>query len=377
MICGRWHVLGTCQNPGFAGGGSLAGGEAQTYHARMGRNRRWWRARGAALAVLALALAGCVQNAPLDSLDPKGPFAERINGLFWPVFWVAVVIFVLVEGAILVAAVVFRDRPGRAEPKQTHGSPRLEVVWTVIPALILAGIAVPTVSAVFDLTKCGSGAMSIEVIAHQWWFEYRYPEEGGVVTANVLVIPAGQEVCLSMTSEDVLHNFWVPNLNGKRYLIPGQTTTLRLQADEPGEFWGHCAEFCGLSHSLMRARVEAVPTAEFDAWIDAQRQPAPVPAEGTAAAVGLAVFEARACTQCHFISGTNDVANPFGPNLTHFASRHVFAGATLPEQDEDRRDALKRWIANPPEVKPGSFMPDLGLTEQEIEDVIAYLETLQ
>lgn len=330
----------------------------------------------AALGCLALALTACIENAPLDSLDAKGPFAERINGLFWPVFWVATIIFVLVEGAILVAAIVFRDRPGRAEPRQLHGSSRLEVLWTAIPTLILAGIAFPTVSAVFDLTKCGGDAMPVEIIGHQWWFEYRYPQ-ADVVTANVLVIPAGKEICASMTSEDVLHNFWVPNLNGKRYLVPGQTTTLRLQAYEPGEYWGHCAEFCGLSHSLMRARVQAVPAAEFEAWIEAQQQPAPVPAEGTAAAVGLAVFQARACTQCHSIAGTNDVENPFGPNLTHFASRHVFAGATLPEQGEEWSDALKRWIANPPEVKPGSYMPDLGLTEQEIEDVIAYLETLQ
>ena len=173
-------------------------------------------------------------------------------------FWIATAVFVLVQGAILVAVFLFRDREGAKEAKQLHGSPKLEVLWTVIPALILAGIAVPTTAAVFELTECDADAIEIDVIGHQWWFEYRYPD-AGVATANVMVIPAGQEVCANLTSDDVIHNFWIPALNGKRYAIPGQTTELRLQADAPGEFWGHCAEFCGLSHSLMRARVQALP----------------------------------------------------------------------------------------------------------------------
>ena len=138
----------------------------------------------------------------------------------------------LVQGAILLAVFLFRDRPGAKEPRQVHGNTKLEVLWTAIPALILAGIAIPTVRSVFDLTDCGAGAMPVEVIGHQWWFEYRYPESG-VTTANVLVIPAGEEVCLTMTSNDVLHNFWIPKLNGKRYLVPGEETLLRMQADLP------------------------------------------------------------------------------------------------------------------------------------------------
>lgn len=320
-------------------------------------------------------------DAPLSTFNPSGPFAEQIDGLFWLVFWIAAGIFVLVEGAILVIIFLFRDKEGAKEAKQLHGSPKLEVLWTVIPALILAGIAIPTTATVFDLTECGSDAIEIEVIGHQWWFEFHYPE-ADVTTASVMVIPAGQEVCAQMTSDDVLHNFWIPALNGKRYLIPGQTTELRLQADEPGEYWGHCAEFCGLSHSLMRTRVLAVSPGEYETWLESQATPVTLPAEGTPEYDGYQVFLAKACTQCHTVrfddeSASNIVADDAfnGPELTHFASRSTFAGAILPEEGESREEALRRWLADPPSVKPGSFMPNLALTEQEIDSLVAWLES--
>jgi cytochrome c oxidase subunit 2 len=333
--------------------------------------------RLATLAALTVTLGACsvigIPDSPLNSLDPKGPFAQRIDDLFWPVFWTAVGVFVLVEGAVLVTAILFRDRPGRREPRQIHGNTRLEILWTVIPVVILASIAVPTVRGVFDLTSCGEDAYPVEIIGHQWWFEYRYPETG-VDTATVLVIPAGREVCATMTSEDVIHNYWVPALNGKRYLIPGQETHLRLQADEPGTYAGQCAEFCGLSHSLMRAQVRALPPAEFDAWLARQAEPAAQPAEGTPAADGLAVFLNR-CTQCHTAEPFNTVAAGVfrGPNLTHFMDRGLIAGG----YKEYSRENLAAWLANPPREKPGSFMPNLGLTQQEIDALIAFLETLR
>jgi cytochrome c oxidase subunit 2 len=184
-----------------------------------------------------------------------------------------------------------------------------------------------------------------------------------------------------MTSDDVVHNFWVPALNGKRYLIPGQTTELRLQADEPGEYWGHCAEFCGLSHSLMRARVHAVSQAEFDQWLVDQQGPATLPAEGDPGFDGYQVYLNKRCVQCHTVRFDQEEASVIipreafgGPELTHFASRNVFAGAVLPEEGESHEEALKRWLANPPEVKPGSYMPNLALTEQEIDALIVWLE---
>jgi cytochrome c oxidase subunit 2 len=343
--------------------------------------KRWTRLL--LLAGMSLFLASCSLfeevDQPLTTFDPKGPFSEQINGLFWPVFWIAVAVFVLVEGAILLIVFLFRDRGGETEAKQIHGSPKLEVIWTVIPAIILAVISVPTVSAIFDLTECSSDAMEVEVIGHQWWFEFVYPDEG-IQTANVMVIPAGKEVCAQMTSDDVIHNFWIPALTGKRYLIPGQTTSLRLQADQPGEFWGHCAEFCGLSHSLMRARVQALSEADYATWVEGQLQPATVPAEGTPEGDGWEIFLSKGCTQCHtVVMDDPEVSNVIpegefeGPNLTHFASRNVFAGAVLPEESETYDEALKRWLADPTQVKPGSYMRNFLLTEQEINSLIAWL----
>jgi cytochrome c oxidase subunit 2 len=335
----------------------------------------------------AVLLSACsiieLDDNPLTTFEPGGPFAREIDDLFWLVFWIATAVFALVMGALVFILFVFKDRKkeGQKEPKQLHGSPKLEIAWTIIPALILAVIAVPTVASIFDLTECSPEAIDVEVIGHQWWFEYYYPD-ADVYTANVMVVPAGDEVCARLTSDDVVHNFWIPALNGKRYLIPGQTTELRLQADEPGEYWGHCAEFCGLSHSLMRARVHAVSDAEFDQWIEAQQQPAALPLEGDPGYEGYQLYLDKRCVQCHtarFDEAEASVLLPReafnGPELTHFASRNVFAGATLPEEGETYENALKRWLADPPAVKPGSFMPDLALTEQEIDALIVWLES--
>jgi len=321
-----------------------------------------------------LLLSSCIQDAPLDSLEPAGPVAREIDGLWWLVFWIAAAIFVLVQGAILVVAIVFRDRKSRKEPKQIHGNNKLEILWTAIPALILAGIAVPTVQTIFELTERPDNALAIEVIGHQWWFEYVYPEYG-ITTANIMVIPAGVPVELRMTSEDVLHNFWVPQLAGKRYLVPGQETYLNLEADQPGEYWGQCAEFCGLSHALMRARVVAVDDVGFDQWVAGQQQDAVEPAAASPAAQGRETFLNAGCTRCHVIQGVwEDVTRqPPAPDLTHLASRDLFAGASF-DLDEAH---LRKWLANPPAMKDGSFMPNLSLSDDEITALVAYLETLE
>ena len=342
--------------------------------------------RLAALAGAAFTLAGCalieIDDAPMTTFEPAGPNARRLDDLFWMVFWIATAVFVLVMTAILVIVFLFRDRGegDTRQPKQLHGNAKLEVVWTVIPALILAAIAVPTVSSVFDLTGCEDDSMRVEVIGHQWWFEFHYPDYD-IDTANELVMPVDEEICLEMTSEDVVHNFWVPAIHGKRYLVPGQTTLLRFEAERVGEFQGHCAEFCGLSHSLMRTKVNVVSRADFDAWAAAQQEPFALPAEGTPEREGFEIYRTR-CVQCHSITVDDpDLTvsiprqNFNGPDLTHFASRGQFAGAILPESGETHSDALRRWLADPPSVKPGSFMPNLGLTAAEIENLVAFLES--
>ena len=340
-------------------------------------------ARIALWGVGAFTLAGCALieiDGSLTTFEPAGPNARRLDDLFWLVFWIATAVFALVMMGLLFIVFVFRDRgkEGAKEPKQLHGNAKLEVLWTVIPALILAAIAVPTVSSVFELTGCDDDSMRIEVIGHQWWFEYHYPDYG-FDTANVLVMPVDEEVCLEMTSEDVLHNFWVPAIHGKRYLVPGQITLLRFEADRVGTFQGHCAEFCGLSHSLMRAQVEVVSRTDFEQWAAAQQLPASIPEEGTPAFAGFEIYRNR-CIQCHAMRFDQDDLSISiertafnGPDLTHFASRGVFAGAVLPEGGEARDDALRRWLADPPNIKPGSFMPDLMLSEQEIDSLMAFL----
>ncbi|MDH3498506.1 MAG: cytochrome c oxidase subunit II [Acidimicrobiia bacterium] len=349
----------------------------------LGRVRSSLRRLSPLVVLVILAACGTTEQ-PLNSLDPLGPIAERIDGLFWLVFWIATAIFFVVQGGLLFSVIFFRDRKGRTEePKQTHGNVKLEILWTAIPTLILAGIAVPTFQAVFELADCPSDALTVEVIGHQWWFEYRYPDFD-VTSANVMVIPTGTEVCAEMTSDDVLHNFWVPKLNGKRYLVPGQQTELRLRADEPGEFWGHCAEFCGLSHAKMRARVEALVPSDFDAWVVNQQTPQEVLADDSLAAQGQQVFLNGACTGCHNLNGVNDInvdeLGVYGPDLTHFATRNVFAGASLPAglnpTDADWEAELRLWLSDPPTVKPGSFMGDQNLTAEDIDAVIAYLRTL-
>jgi len=322
---------------------------------------------------------------PQNSLNPAGPQARQIDDLFWMVFWIAVAVFVLVMLAMLVAIVRYRHREGRDRPvKQVHGNTRLEIVWTIIPALILAFIAVPTIAAIFDLRsppEPGDNALEIEVIGHQWWWEFRYPEYG-FSTANEMHIPAGRPVFLSMTSVDVIHSFWVPQLNGKRDVVPGRISNLTIQADAPGVYLGQCAEFCGLAHADMRHRVFAHDEADFEAWALAQAQPALIPTEGPAAG-GWDTFQ-LVCAACHAVDGTEATAQ-FAPNLTHFASRTSFGGATFDNTEEH----LRQWLRNPSAMKPmdpdrndlasGRIlgMPDFGLTEEQIDGLIALLDSLK
>ncbi len=323
-------------------------------------------------ALFALLLAACGQVTPMDSFAPAGPEAHRILNLTTPVFIIAGVIFLLVEAAIVFAVWKFRDRGDGAEPKQIHGNTRLELIWTIIPALILVGVAIPTVKAVMDLTSRPGGGLEVKVTGHQWWFEFQYPDRN-ITTANVLVIPVGTPVDLEMTSADVVHSFWVPRLAGKRDVIPGQTTYLKLQSDEIGEYWGQCAEFCGLGHANMRIRVQVVSQQDFGAWLADQQQPAVEPGDGTPAAAGKDLFLNKGCTSCHVINGVSDSAQVAAPNLTHIASRDVIAGASLNFTEDD----LKAWLANPPAMKPGSYMPNLHLSSDDITSLIAYLETLK
>ncbi len=321
--------------------------------------------------VLAFALAACSNEGPYNSFRPAGPVADKQNDLFWLVFWIATVVFVLVQAALVYVIVKYRRRSPDDTPKQIHGNARLEVIWTILPALLLAGIAVPTVGTIFDLAEAPAGAMRVEVIGHQWWWEVRYPDQG-IVTANEVHIPTGEQVVMELSSNDVIHSFWVPRLAGKQDLVPGRTNTLNFAADHPGTYRGQCAEFCGLSHAQMRFRVVAHDPADFETWLEEQRAEAAAPAEGSEAAGSLPT-----CLACHQIQGVDPPTDAppqiAAPDLTHFGSRQTIAAGILPNTDE----ALARWLRDPPAVKPGSRMPDYNLTEPQIEALVEYLRGLR
>jgi cytochrome c oxidase subunit 2 len=360
------------------------------------------------MVALAMVLAACSSTSlPQNSLDPQGPYARKIDNLFDPVFWIAVGVFVLVEGLLVFSLFRFRHRPGRAIPAQTHGNTRLEITWTILPALLLAGISVPTVATVLELNRHPEGqVLNVNVSGHQWWWEFDYPQQK-IRTANVMHIPVGEAVYVSLcgvgASESgvpyggtcgdnpppnigaaVIHSFWVPKLNGKQDVVPGRTNHLTLYADHPGTYPGQCYEFCGFSHANMKFKVIAQTPADFQAWVAAQQAPAAKPPPGSLASKGEALFtgangEGGQCIACHTINGLQNpttggaLTATGGPNLTHFASHDCFAGCFLANTPAN----VARWLADPPGVKPGSFMPDYNLTPDEIQALTAYLESLK
>jgi len=338
---------------------------------------------GLLVVALAAFLAACAQDAPQDVLEPAGPAAEKADDLWNLVFPVAAVIFFVVEGLLLFAIIRFRHRPGR-EAKQFHGNTRLEVVLTAVPALILAGIAVPTVATIMDLSEEPEGALSVKVVARQFWWEYTYEEEG-VTTANELHIPVGVPVRIKLEggitdqvdgTAEVIHSFWVPRLGGTQDITPGRTNLITLEADEPGTYWGQCKEFCGLGHAYMRLRVIAEEPEEFEGWLAdlkaAAAEPSGDASEGAELFANGADNIDQACSSCHSVDATQP-APASGPNLDGFAGRDTFAGAILERNDEN----LSRWLADPAAVKPGAKMPDLGLTQEQIDALVTYLQSLE
>ena len=341
------------------------------------------RAAAAGLASLALVTAGCAEDTPQNALDPEGPFARSVHELIQPVFLIAAIVFVFVEGLIVYAVFRFRRRGEDERPEQIHGSTKFELAWTVVPALILVVVGVLTVSKIFYLDRQFEDAMQVEVIGHQWWWEYNYKDAQGetvVAAANELHIPVGRKVQLNLTSADVIHNYWPPKLAGKVYAIPGRRNHMTIQADRADFYYGECAEYCGLSHANMRLRVIAEEPAAFERWMVANSASRPgtsfpiVSSEDAATASeeakGHTLFLQKGCSGCHAVNGV--AAGVVGPNLTYFNSRATFAGSIFGNDN----DNLRAWLRDPPAEKPGSLMPDLGLTEAEITSLIAYLRTL-
>jgi len=321
----------------------------------------------------ALAVTGCAGPFPQSTLSPHSDFGRAIDGVFTGIFWWAAGVFVVVEALLIVALIRFRHREGRPAPKPTHGHTVLEVAWTLAPAVILVFVAVPTVRTIFATAgEAAPDALKVEVIGHQWWWEYKYPDLG-IVTANEMHLPVGTPVEVSITSADVIHSFWAPALGGKRDAIPGHVNRIAFRAEAAGDYAGQCAEFCGASHANMRLRVLVEPDAAFQGWVETERAGPAVPAKGSLAERGKAVFSRNACLGCHTIQGVSP--GIIGPNLTHVGSRTTLAGGMFPNDSAH----LASWIADAPSLKPGSLMTRMKppLTDADIAAVIAYLQSLK
>jgi cytochrome c oxidase subunit 2 len=384
-------------------------------------------------------LAACSKDVPNTTLTPHTDLGRDIDALFDILLWGGMIVFALVAIGLLYVVVRYRHRPGDPEPKQIHGSTVLELTWTLIPALVLAFIAVPTVRTIFATQQpAPADALQVEVIGHQWWWEFRYPQSN-VVTANELYLPTNRTVRFTLRTADVIHSFWIPQLGSKRDLVTNRTNHIVLTTDStPTMAWnGFCAEYCGSSHANMRFRVFTVPPDAFEEWLAHQAAgpvfgaaaaaapvdttavtqtpvaPAPVlpqafdlvaeyaqlphirpstplpnmPFTATAgdAARGAELFRASPCIACHVIQGVSP--GIVGPNLTHVGSRTTIGAGLYPNDFQH----LTRWIKNAMALKAmnypqGQGMPPMGsgmpnamaqYDDQQIADLAAYLLSLK
>jgi cytochrome c oxidase subunit 2 len=303
------------------------------------------------------------------------PPAEAIASLGWIVAVIALVILVGVEAAIVYAAWRFRASRAPGPVPQIHGNTRLEVLWTAVPILVLAVVFALMLGTMSEIGASapagGSSVVRIAATGHQWWWEFRYPRDGGdVVNANELHIPIGAAIDLELRSNDVIHSFWVPELGGKVDMIPGRVNVLRLYAARAGVYSGQCAEYCGVEHAWMRITVIADSADGYRRWLDEQAAPRAAPSG--LAAEGERVFLLAVCASCHMIRGTSAAALA-GPDLTHVASRNTLGAGVLRNGDA----TMRAWIADPQSIKPAALMPQVPLSRAELDALAAYLRSLK
>jgi cytochrome c oxidase subunit 2 len=293
-------------------------------------------------------------------LQPSSPQALAIHGLSVGMLWLSVAIFSLITLLIFFALWRSRRLPEDHLPERIHGKTKLEVLWVVIPLLIVLTLFFFTVRTMHAIDPgADPGEPDIVITGHQWWWEIEYPKRG-IRTANEIHIPVGKKLLLRLEAADVIHSFWVPALNYKMDLIPGHSNYLYLQADKPGVYPGVCAEFCGLQHAGMRITVVAEPETEFLAWQEKLSQPTAAALEGPAAE-GFRLYTERTCITCHSTAA--------GPDLKQIALRRTLGSGVM----ENNRENLIQWLMDPHRFKPGSLMPNLGLTYAEAAALTDYL----
>jgi cytochrome c oxidase subunit 2 len=311
--------------------------------------------------------------------SPVATPGHLIVGVSWLVFGVTAAIFIVVAGLLTFVVVRYRHRKNdpnaQEEPQQIYGSTQIELSWTVIPILIVVMLFLATARIIFAIQDAPkpANALEVDVIGHQFWWEYRYPKLG-IVTANELHIPVSDPkhptpTYLTLTSADTDHSFWVPRLGGKTDALPNRINTMWADPQQPGVYIGQCNQYCGTEHALMLLRVYADTPEQFAAWVAHQRQPA---ASDAGAAQGRQVFEHNACMSCHSVGGTVATGR-FGPDLTHFASRTTFASGSVPLTPAN----VRAFVDNPGYFKPGVLMPPMHLNQHDLDAVTGYLMTLK
>jgi cytochrome c oxidase subunit II len=286
-------------------------------------------------------------------------------------------IFLVVGGLLVYTIIRFRRRHGdeRREPPQVYGSNQIELAWTVVPILIVFVLILATARTIYDVQGAilPDDALNVTVIGHQWWWEISYPKLG-VMTANELHVPVSESdrrrpTRLRLESADVAHSFWVPQLAGKTDLIPNRRNSMWIEPIQPGTYVGNCAEYCGLQHARMLLRVIVHPPADFEKWVAAQQSP---PVEDAQARAGREVFFGTSCVNCHAIK-TTTANGKFGPDLTHLMSRQTLGAGVV----ANTRENLRAWVRDPQHIKPGALMPNMQLTDDELNQVVAYLLSLK
>ena len=306
-----------------------------------------------------------------NALDPQSPQAREIYELAIHSTIIFALIFGIVAGAITYAILRFRARPGEPDPKQIAGNKKVEIAWTIIPFLIVIFLLVMTLSAMNRVDPPPPPSPDLVVTGHQFWWQVDYPGSG-VITANEIHIPVGRPLSVQLESKDVLHEFWVPKLTRKMTNVPGQPNHIWLQADNPGTYIGTCSEFCGTQHAWMRILIVADEPAQFEKWQRAQLQPGQT-ATSEAATRGLALFQTSTCINCHAIRGLAGADLRVAPDLTHVGSRRQLAAGVI----ENTPANMRLWLKSPQHIKPGALMPDFTFTDEQLDQLSAYLSSLQ
>jgi cytochrome c oxidase subunit II len=344
---------------------------------------KWLRAEQivqlAIISALALSYQAFAQEAhhTTSVFSPSSTPATEIHHLSMFVLEITGAIFLVVASLLTFVIIRFRARSGddQSEPAQVYGSNQVELAWTVIPVLIVVVLFLTTARVIFAIQEAPKPEAALEVttVGHQFWWEFRYPKQG-IDAVNELHVPISSKdhptpTYIKLLSADVDHSFWVPELAGKIDLIPNHPNDLWIDPQSPGLYLGQCAQFCGVQHANMLLRVYVDTPEQFTAWAANQAKPG---VQDPAVAAGRHVFETQACMNCHTVQGTAATGR-FGPDLTHLMSRDTLASGMIP----NTRDNLRQWIKDPNTIKPGCLMPAMQLSEDQLDQVTNYLETLK